>query len=678
MNRATTLRRWELWTLVSVLLLAALLRLVALADVPPGLRYDELLNLRMAERVLAGDRPLYFTESWGHEPLFHYAQAAVIALTRKCDWSLRLPAVVFGLFGVLTTWLAARRLLGARVAILAAAALTVSFWSTFYSREGSRVIAVTPFFPLMVYFICRGLDRSSAGRWQTIVDFVAGGLCMGSMVYFYVAGRVPPLLLVAFALYLLLFHHPQFKRIWSGLLLSGAVGMMLAAPLLFLLYRNPGMEQRIDQLGDAWTALKAGNPLPVFFLTLQACGMFVWRGEEDWLYNVYGRPVFDVLAAACFILGVWVCIWRWRQARCALLLLWLVVGISPAIVVPPAASLTHTIAAQPPAYILVAVGIEALWRAASERWKGVGPWLAAGIVAFHGAASCCAYFVTWAGAPEVQELYQGGITAIARELDARHPPGPVAVGAPYVNYWHPWNAVAFDLALRRDDLDVRWFNPAGGWVWPAGEGPITYYFPADPLGPQDFDPALEKLFFPDATPLSSGSDAFSAFRVSHPAALEKRLDTSVETPVTWPPELAHLPFPGLPLTFGDRFALLRAELQEDTVLPGSELRLITYWVVLAVDSASVSEPVVAFVHLTSDGQDIWGQQDWLDVRAMGLQPGDRFAQVHSLLVGPKTPPGLYHIQLGLYAPDTLVRLPITSGAGGTADRVWVAEARVTE
>jgi 4-amino-4-deoxy-L-arabinose transferase-like glycosyltransferase len=676
MNRTTALRRWEIWALVSILLLAALLRLVALADVPPGLRYDELLNLRMAERVLAGDRPLYFTESWGHEPLFHYAQAAVIALTKKCDWSLRLPAVVCGFFSILTTWLAARRLFGARVAILAAAALAVSFWSVFYSREGSRVIAVTPFFPLMVYFLCQGLGRSSTQRRHAIVDFVASGLCMGSMVYFYVAGRVPPLLLVAFSIYLLLFHRSLFKRTWYGLLLSGAVGMMLAAPPLVLLYQNPGMEQRIDQLGNAWTSLMAGNPLPVLSLALQAFGMFVWRGEEDWLFNVYGRPVFDGLAAACFILGILVSIWRWRQARFALLLLWLAVGISPAIVVPPAASLTHAIAAQPPAYILIAVGVEALWRVASERAKWVGPLLAAGLVVFHGATSCRAYFVTWASAPQVWELYQGGITAVAHELDARDLPGPVAIGAPYVNYWHPWNAVAFDLALRRDDLDVRWFNPAGGWVWPAGEGPTTFYFPIDPLGPQSFDPVLEDLFIPDASALPplSADDAFSAFRVVRPAALEKRLDTLDKVSVAWPPELAHLPSVGLPLAFGGRFALLGAELQEDAVLPDGELRLTTYWSVLATDPA----PVIAFVHLTSDGQDIWGQQDWLDVRTAGLQPGDLFVQVHSVVINPETPPGIYHVQLGLYRPDTLVRLPITTVTAGAADRIWVAEARVTE
>jgi 4-amino-4-deoxy-L-arabinose transferase-like glycosyltransferase len=676
MNKATALQRWETWVLVSILLLAALLRLVALVDVPPGLRYDELLNLQMAERVLAGDRPLYFTESWGHEPLFHYAQAAVIAFVGESDWSLRLPAVVSGLFGILTTWLAARRLFGARVAILAAAALAVSFWSIFYSREGSRVIAVTPFFPLMIFFLSRGLDRSSTQRLHAIVDFCISGLCMGSMVYFYVAGRVPPLLLVAFSLYLLLFHRALFKRTWYGLILSGVVGITLAAPLLILLYQNPGMEQRIGQLGDAWTALMTGNPLPVLSLALQALGMFVWRGEEDWLFNVYGRPVFDGLAAACFVAGVLVSIWRWRQARSALLLLWLMVGISPAVAVPPAASLTHAIAAQPPAYILIAVGLEALWRVASKRWKWVGPLLATGLLVFHGGTSCYAYFVTWAGAPQVRELYQGGITAVARELDARDLSGPVAIGAPYVNYWHPWNAVAFDLALRRDDLDVRWFNPAGGWVWPAGQDPATFYFPVDPLGPQGFDPVLEGLFLPDASVISlpSTGDLFSAFRVVRSVALEKRLDTLGKGSVAWPPELAHLPPPGLPLAFGGRFTLLGAELQGDGVLPGGELRLTTYWRVLTVDPS----PVVAFVHLTSDGQDIWGQQDWLDVRTAGLQPGDRFAQVHSVVIDPETPPGFYYVQLGLYRPDTLVRLPITTVAAGTADRVWVAQAQVTK
>lgn len=674
MDRITDRPRWELWTLVLLLLAAAILRLVALGDVPPGLRYDELLNYRMAQRVLAGERPLYFTESWGEEPLFLYAQAAAIALTKECDWSLRLPAVLSGLLGVLTAWLAARRLFGARVAVLTAAALAVSFWSLFYSREGIRVLAVTPWHGLMVYFVWRGLERAPERRWRAALDFALGGLCLGVPFYIYPAARLVPLLLVALAVYLMLFHRRLFSRAWFGLLLALIVAGALAAPLLALIYGPSGPEQRIGQLTGVWEALREGDVGPVLHLTGQALGAFFWQGERDWLYNVYGRPIFDPLTGICFALGVLVCAWRWRQARCALLLGWLGVGVAPAMLVLPPASLSHTIAAQPPAYILVAVGLEALWRAVRRRRRWVGPVLVAGVVVFHGLHSCYDYFVTWANAPQVQELHQAGITAVAHDLDARDPPGPVAVGAPYINYWHPWNAVAFDLTLRREDLSVRWFNPGGGWVWPAGTGPTTFYFPTDPLGPQTFDPMLERLFMADATPLLAAGGDFAAFRVSHPAALEERLDALENTPVAWPAELAHLPPPRLPLVFGDRFALLGADLLEATVFPDGQLRLVTYWEALAAGPT----PVVAFVHLTSDGQDIWGQHDGLDVRPVGLQPGDRFAQVHTVRVKPDTPPGFYHVQLGFYGPDTLLRLPVAAGAGSVADRVWVGEVQVAE
>jgi len=742
MNDSAGLRRWELWGMVVLLLAAAALRLVALRDVPPGLRYDELLDYRMAKRVLAGERPLYFTESlsWGEEALFPYAQAAVIALTKACDWSLRLPAALFGLLGVLATWLAARRLWGPRVAMLAGATLTVSFWSVFYSREGIRVIAVTPFHGLMVYFVWRGLERlveqhrsglslsqGTAGGPATagssplkrgvraagdsplkrgvraagdsplkrgvrtaggsplkrgvripvccssgLLDFILGGVCLGLPLYVYPAARLVPLLWVALFLYLALFQRPLFRRVWVGLLLGIVVAAVLAAPMLVLVYGPARAEQRIGQLTEAWAALRAGDPEPVFSLSVQALGMFVWRGDQDWLYNVSGRPVFDPLTGICFVVGVVLCAWRWRQARYALLLLWLGAGLAPAMLTPPPASLSHAIAAQPPAYVLLAVGLEALWRAVQKRRAWAGLVLVAGIVAFHGTLSGYAYFVTWAQAPQVRELYQGGITTVARALDAHDPPGPVAVGAPYVNYWHPWNASAFDLALAREDLSVRWFNPAGGWVWPAGTGPATFYFPADPLGPQAFDAELERLFAADATLLPQAGDDFTAFRVAHPAALEEWLDALTVPPLAWPPELAHLPPPALPLVFGERFALLGTELQTSPVPPGGTLRLITCWQVLKADSA----PVVAFVHLTSNGQDMWGQYDWLDVRAAGLQPGDRFVQVHVLPVKSETPAGLYHVQLGLYNPATLVRLPIAAGGEATADRVWVGESQI--
>jgi 4-amino-4-deoxy-L-arabinose transferase-like glycosyltransferase len=659
--------------MVAILLAAAALRMVVLSDVPPGLRYDELLNYRMAQRVIAGDRPIYFTESWGEEPFFLYAQAVAISLTKASDWALRIPAALSGLLGVLTAWLAARRLFGRRVAVLAAASLAVSFWSVFFSREGLRVITVTPFSCLMIYFIWRGLQRSPRQPWRALAEFALGGVCLGAMFYTYVAARVFPLLPIGFAAYVLVLGRAKLRHAWIGLLLAALVGLLIAAPLLYAIYGPTAAEQRIEQLDDAWGALRRGDPGPVLNLALRALGMFVWQGERDWLYNVYGRPIFDPLSAIGFLLGTGLSIWRWKHPRHALLLLWLAIGLAPAVIVPPPASLSHAIAALPPAYVLLAVGLDALWgtraKRTSAKWRQwTAPLLATAIISFHGVLSCHAYFATWANHAEVCELHQCGVTAVARELDKHSPPGPVAIGAPYVNYWHPWNTVNLDMTLRRDDVSVRWFNPAGGWVWPAGEGPTTYYFPTDPLGPQTFNSALQELFLTDAE-LLPASGAFSVFRVNSAATLETRLEEAEDTPLAWPPDLAQPEPPRLPLAFGDRFALLGAEMEETAVSPGDQLRLIVYWEVLAADPS----PVVAFAHLTSDGQDLWGQHDWLDVWADGLQPGDRFVQVHAVQVNPETPSGLYHLELGLYHPQTLARLPIATGTGAKADRVWVGE-----
>ena len=529
----------------------------------------------------------------------------------------------------------------------------------------------------MVYFLWRGFERSSP------LGFVLSGVCLGGMFYTYMAARAFLLLPAGFALYLLLFHRHEFKRVWWGLLVVIAIGGLLAAQLLTVVYGQPGTEQRVEQLAGAWVALRAGDPRPVLNLTVHALGMFVWRGQEDWLYNVYGRPIFEPLAAVFFVAGVALCAWRWRRARCLLLFLWLGVSIAPAMIAEPPASISHAIAAQSPAYILLALGLDVLWRAVQKRWRWIGPLLAAMVVSLHGVLSGYAYFVTWAGAPEVRELHQGGVTAITRELDARDPPGPVVIGAPCVNYWHPWNVVGFDLALRRDDLSVRWFDPGGrcgfegdlgaGWIWPAGEGPAIYYFPADPLEPQAFDPELQELFFADAELIPTDRDDFTAFRVESPTAFEDRLDALDPLPLAWPADKAELSPPTLPLVFGGRFALLGAELQADSVQPGGQLRLLTYWEVLVADPT----PVVTFVHLTSDGTDIWGQTDWLSVWADGLQPGDRFVQVHPVPVKPETPPGTYHAMLGLYTPPNWQqRLPIATGAEITSDRVLLGKITV--
>ena len=61
-----------LWVATAVLLLAAIFRLAALRDVPPGLSQDEVLDAGMPAFILAGNHAVFFREGYGHEPLYHY------------------------------------------------------------------------------------------------------------------------------------------------------------------------------------------------------------------------------------------------------------------------------------------------------------------------------------------------------------------------------------------------------------------------------------------------------------------------------------------------------------------------------------------------------------------------------------------------------------------------------
>ncbi|MCA9898814.1 MAG: glycosyltransferase family 39 protein [Anaerolineales bacterium] len=653
--------------LVGLLLLAFGLRVWALDEAPPGLRYDELQNYLMAGRVLAGERPLYFAESWGHEPLYHYLQAGSLALLGESDWSLRLPSVVLGMIELAATWLVAQKLLGRRVGLLTTAFLAVSFWAILYSRVGLRVGGVTAFATLMVYFLWRCWERPSAQIWRGLADGALAGLFLAAGVYTYLAGRVLPAIFVGFVLFTAVFHRQQFKTRWPRFVVLAGVAALLIWPLWQAIAAVPVGDQRLELLNQAIVALRQGNPLPVLALTVRALGMYVFQGEQDWLYNDYGRPIFSILTVFFFLGGLLWVARRWRQPKFALLLLWFFGGTGPSMIAPPAASVTHSIVAQPVAYIFLGLGVAQAWRWLHVRQPIAATALVALLFIVPGVADSLAFFQSWNYQPEVGELYQAGITAVADAVEKDMPEGAVLVGGPYVSYWQPWNAVNFDLASVQDVSQVRWFNPVGAWVWPTTSPLAAYYFPDAPLAPQQYDPELLALFQDDAVSLSASRGGYVKYVLEDAPRFEARLaEVAGETTVSWPPDFAQLPAPQLPINFDNRLHLLAASRPQ---VVGDAVRFVTYWRVDVADPT----PLVAFVHLTSDGVDIWGQQDWLDVRLAGLQPGDRFAQVHTVPIDPNTPNGRYHVQLGLYRPDTLVRLPIIAADGQTADRIFAGE-----
>jgi hypothetical protein len=110
---ARAYRLWEALALGLITLLAAALRFTQLADVPPGLHYDEGFKGVMARTLLQGGPPqLFFASNMGEEPLAIYLVAASLDLVGQEPWAIRLPSALIGTLTVPLAWWLGRELWG--------------------------------------------------------------------------------------------------------------------------------------------------------------------------------------------------------------------------------------------------------------------------------------------------------------------------------------------------------------------------------------------------------------------------------------------------------------------------------------------------------------------------------------------------------------------------------------
>ena len=98
-------RTWRLLA-AGVVGLAFAFRYYRLADMPPGLHYDEAFNGIDAAALLATPLrqwPIFFTGNFGREPLFNYILAGATALFGPGLMTLRLAILTIRSYGVWVT-----------------------------------------------------------------------------------------------------------------------------------------------------------------------------------------------------------------------------------------------------------------------------------------------------------------------------------------------------------------------------------------------------------------------------------------------------------------------------------------------------------------------------------------------------------------------------------------------
>jgi 4-amino-4-deoxy-L-arabinose transferase-like glycosyltransferase len=708
------IQRWEWVALIAILIVAITLRVWRLDSVPPGLTHDEASNGHDAAAVLRGVRPIYFTVGYGHEPLYPYSVALSMALLGPTSSTLRLTTVMWGSCLILLSYLLSRRLFGILPALIAAAWMAVSFWCVMTSRIGLRAVTSATTFAASAYAFWRALPLPGAAhkaprlnpgsRWVggSWLWWGLSGFFLGASIYTYMASRAMPAVYVLFLAYLLVLHvfgrreecetalvsgkrgldwGASLSSVWRRQLVGVAVLLLiasiLAAPLMHYLRTHPEAERRLEQLSGPIENALDGRFSELWRRVSRSLPMFTIRGDPLWLYNIPGRPLLDVTGGAFFYAGLFVCLWRWRDPRYVFLLLWLVVGVAPALVTGPDATALRSIAAQPALFIIAAVGLSVAARFFHRR---LGRW---GRVATSGAVVALlmttgirtvhAYFNLWGQHRDVRVAYHHALVEQARYLDAEPENGTVALSSIYPGRFH--DPYAMEIALRRDDLSLRWFDGRSALVFPA-EGESRVVIPT--IAP--LDAALLPLFMPQASLVHTErfrSDdlitRFDVYRFGSKDALQDLLQTTTAHPVYWSPSKAFPtddPRPAyqpldLPVNVDDVIHLVGYDLRTPTIQADGEIELLTVWHV----SETFTSEAVAFTHLIGHQGRVIAQIDRLDVPSWHWRPGDAFVQLHRFSVGTDVSPGLYSLEVGLYTREDLERLPVVVDGERIDDRI---------
>jgi hypothetical protein len=653
--------------LVVILLVAAGLRFHALPDVPPGMTHDEADHGLDAWRVVEGERPIYFTVGYGREPLFDYATAVLMSFLGPTYLAGRFTAVFFSLFLIAGTAAWTRRAFDAPTALLVAAGFAVAFWPVMTARHALRTVTMPALLAAGMVSFWRGVDAVRRGH-RAHLAWLAAGLWIGLSFYTYIPARIMWLLLLAAALYFWFRRIGGAQRVLRGVATALLLALFIGLPLFAYLYTHPGAELRIEQLAAPLRQATEGNFESLFDNMWRALGLFSTDGDSQWRYNIAGRPWLPLVPALLFYAGLVVAGWRAlrndrdRGAGAFTAMVWLLLGLTPALVTGPDLSTTQAIALQPVLFVFPALALTTLACWAAPRVQQPAPVLLAlvAIPLFTGwlVSTYHAYFRVWARQPEVAAQYEADLVAAVRYLDHQEAQ-TVAIATDAPGRFH--DPATARLFRQNEDVELRWFDGRHSLLLPAAGGQSSLFFTTAAPAAPGLNTYLELLTV-NTRELPQGIH----YHMDKDGGIQRLYPQFSPSMHTLSTELSTDP------VFGGfvRFA------GADTVASarrGERLVVATLWEVIG----EAPPDLVQFTHLVSGDGQLITQADRLDVPSDQWQTGDAFIQLHEIEVPANLEGGGYQLVVGFYpAEDWRQRLSLSIAGEPVGEALHIADLEV--
>jgi len=649
--------------LLVILAVAAFFRLYRLEAIPPGLTHDEADTGYFVASVYRGTpSTVDVPYGYAYKPFTKYSGALFMALFGPTDLALRLHSAFFGTILVLFTYLWSREAFGGTVALGSSALMAVSFWPVCDSRFALNSAPAPALFTASTYFLWLALGNEEPRRaWWAWGAFA---LLLGASLYVYEAALAAAASLVLLLLHLALVDATRFRRhrIWfAGAL---AVAALLAAPHLL----SPSSWGRTNTLSGPLQAASQGNLAPLLNNAIGALGTFSFRGDTLVTYNLPGRPIFDPITSVFFYAGLVVCLWRWRQATHAFVLMWLVAGIAPSLIIGQWTSTLHSKAAEAAIMALPAIGAVEIGRLIDRRfgirWArlfavGCIIWLVvvAGMTGYD-------YFVRWGQDPDTRAAYFSNLAAITDYLNVSEYSGVVTLSSPFPDL--PHDPFIARLRLHRQDLSLRWFDARRALVFPDTPRSLLILPPNTPLAPS-FTGRLDLRLIERIQLYPDDVDPYFDVFEWHPTTVRSEFLGSVSRTASAGGDTLKLP-----VNVGDAVEFLGYDLELESGAAGEVASLVTFWRVLESFEAASDHPLgrvpstayghraTIFAHVLDESDRLVAQEDRLDAPAWNWHAGDVLAQSHRIELPADAQAGIYSLRVGIYNNNEgeLRRLPI--------------------
>jgi 4-amino-4-deoxy-L-arabinose transferase-like glycosyltransferase len=626
----------SLWLAICVILIAAALRFVALADLPPGLFFDESANGVDALRVLGGWFPVFFPADQGREPLFISLQAAALALIGPSPFALRLPAAFLGVATVAATFAAFRAIAGINVGLIGSGLLAASFWDVGLSRLAFRTDAMPLFTTLAAYFLWKAVRCGRLGL------FLAGGVCLGIGLYTYIPARLAPVLFAAWLVGCVAIRPWRAKtsarEVGLGTIVMLGVCLVVALPLAYYFYHHP--HDFIERIRNAVGPAPTRTPLEGFVRAVS--GLF-WIGDPNVRHDLPGWPLVEVPVALLGVIGL-AAGRRWRDGSGALILLWCVAMLAPAALTDEPAHALRLAGELPFVHFFPAVGLGWI---ASRQLPGsrvIGPAIAGAFILGNTLVTARNYFISWPALPEVNHFFQADLLHALDLVDQ------VPAGAPVVATSLVVDGMAIPSAfVPKARARIHAVDGEVNFVLPIhGDRPV-YYVYARSDEPPDF---LDRLV--GLTRLATSTDRFGQIDGEL-----FRADSSL-----------HLPAPSriVAANIGPAVRVDGADLVT-RVRPGDYVPYALHWTVRGNAPPAKWE---LFAHLVDrNGQRLIAQDYNRGFTPSEWRDGDQVISWLHLQIPAGTPPTVADVHFGVIDSDSGKALAVTTPAGVPAGNVVV-------